>query len=260
MAGSRKTQMSIKKTLTYKAYKLLWKIIPVGIKKAIYNKNVHQFKKEIKLEYGRISYSQEGEDILLERLFECNYKGFYIDVGAYHPEKFSNTNNLYKKGWNGLNIEPNPDLIQFFITSRVRDININVGISLKKEDLTYYQFKHPANNTFSEIDAQIKVKSGRTILNKSIIRTFPLMNILDKYLPKNQKIDLLTIDVEGFDLEVLKSNDWSIFKPDYVLIEDKRFDFSHIKSNQIFNFLKVKGYFPISKLYYSVLYKNQNVN
>jgi hypothetical protein len=75
------------------------------------------------------SYSQDGEDMVLKVFFYENkrkYEGFYIDVGAHHPFRFSNTAFFYQKGWRGINIEPTPDLIKKFKRYRKRDINLNV--------------------------------------------------------------------------------------------------------------------------------------
>ncbi|MCD7914177.1 MAG: hypothetical protein LUG96_02180 [Tannerellaceae bacterium] len=66
--------------------------------------------------YGSTSYSQEGEDIVLNFLFENKegYKGFYVDIGTHHPFRFSNTAYFYKQGWQGINIEPTPGAIEVF--------------------------------------------------------------------------------------------------------------------------------------------------
>ena len=64
------------------------------------------------------SYSQEGEDMVLSRIFSDKNKGFYVDVGAHHPIRFSNTYKFYKLGWHGINIEPNPDSFNLFTMYR----------------------------------------------------------------------------------------------------------------------------------------------
>ena len=94
------------------------------------------------------SYSQEGEDMVLSRIFSDKSKGFYVDVGAHHPMRFSNTYSFYKRGWQGINIEPNPDSISMFKRYRPRDINLNCGIAWNKGNLEYYMFDEPALNTF----------------------------------------------------------------------------------------------------------------
>ena len=53
----------------------------------------------------RYSFSQEGEDLLIDRMFDGQSVGFYVDVGAHHPTRFSNTYLLYLRGWRGINID-----------------------------------------------------------------------------------------------------------------------------------------------------------
>ena len=78
--------------------------------------------------YAVKSYSQEGEDMVLYRIFEKQKSGFYVDIGAYHPKRFSNTYFFYKRGWRGINIEPNPEAIKLFKKYRVGDINLEMGV------------------------------------------------------------------------------------------------------------------------------------
>ena len=57
--------------------------------------------------YSNLYWSQEGEDILIKRIFANKKKGFYVDVGAHHSSRFSNTYKLYKEiYWNRVNIDP----------------------------------------------------------------------------------------------------------------------------------------------------------
>src|SRR5690554_7725497 len=98
------------------------------------------------------SYSQEGEDMVLRGFYEDkkNYRGFYIDIGAHHPFRFSNTMYFYKKGWKGINIEADPKALKLFNGFRKRDINLNIGISGIKQLLTSYSFNESALNGFSK--------------------------------------------------------------------------------------------------------------
>jgi len=62
------------------------------------------------------SYSQDGEDVVLASFYENmkNYRGFYVDIGAHHPVRFSNTWMFYKNGWKGINIDPTPGSMKAF--------------------------------------------------------------------------------------------------------------------------------------------------
>src|SRR5690348_16491596 len=95
-----------------------------------------------------LSYSQDGEDVVLRRLLEGRKNGFYVDVGAHHPRRFSNTFYFYRRGWRGINIDANPDAIKLFRRERASDINLCVGIGELTGNLSFHFFNEPALNTF----------------------------------------------------------------------------------------------------------------
>ena len=151
---------------------------------------------------------QEGENIILERIFSKQFKGLYVDVGAHHPVRFSNTYNLHQKGWAGINIEPNPEAIKVFKKMRPKDVNLNVAISNLKNTCNYYKFKEPALNTTDIKIVKMREKQGYKCIKKINVPTQTLNQVLSKFCKKNSSIDLLKIDVEGKELDVLKSNNW----------------------------------------------------
>jgi FkbM family methyltransferase len=170
--------------------------------------------------YGKLSYSQEGEDMILARIFEAQINGFYVDVGAHHPQSLSNTYYFYLQGWRGINIEASPNSMTIFNKVRARDINLEVAISDISELLTYYTFNESAINGFCKPLVDELSKNERfEIIAETPIQTYTLSQILDNYLPNNQVIDFLNIDVEGLDYQVLKSNDWKKYRPKIVLVE-----------------------------------------
>ncbi|MEW5819897.1 MAG: FkbM family methyltransferase [Cyanobacteriota bacterium] len=204
------------------------------------------------------SFSHEGEDLIINKIFSqysSNYKGFYIDIGAYHPMRYSNTYLLYKLGWNGINIDANPDSMKLFKKYRSRDINLECAISSKKETKTYYMFNDPALNGFSkQLSQQRNCFLDYKIINQLEVETFPLYEILNKYLQPSQQIDLFNIDVEGLDFEVLKSNDWNKFKPKVIVIEILECDFLKVIHTDIYKFLIDLGYYPYSKTFSTMIF------
>jgi len=169
--------------------------------------------------YAEKSYAQEGEDMLLRRIFEGKKTGFYVDVGAHHPMRFSNTYYFYKKGWSGINVDAMPGSMKKFERMRNRDINVEAAVSSHKKSLKFYMFEEPALNTFSSELMMEYVAAGHEVANARIIKTRKLSDVLEEYIPPNVKIDYMSIDVEGEDVNVLESNDWTRFRPDYVLVE-----------------------------------------
>ena len=86
-----------------------------------------------------VSYAQNGEDILLERLFGRQADGFYVDVGANDPTDFSLTRHFYDCGWHGVNVEPVPALFARLCAERPRDRNLNVGVAARAGERPFYE-------------------------------------------------------------------------------------------------------------------------
>jgi len=211
--------------------------------------------------YYRKAYSQEGEDLLLSRIFGRKNNGFYVDVGALHPLRFSNTYYFYKQGWQGINIEPRPGSKLLFDKARPKDINLEKAVSNQEKTLTYHIFNEPALNTFSdEVALRNSKVSGYNIEKKVSIKTVTLKSVFDEYLKEGQNIDFLSIDVEGLDFEVLQSNDWERFKPSVILVEDTQFDFSNLDASQVYNYLSNKGYCFYAKTVNTLFFKSLNFN
>lgn len=204
------------------------------------------------------SYAQDGEDVVLLSFYEGQkkYKGFFVDVGAHHPVRFSNTWLFYKRGWRGINIDPTPGSMRSFNLLRRRDTNLEVGISTQPQNLTFYCFNEPALNTFNPDLAQER-NTGKPykIINKINVPVDSLRNILDQYLPEGQNIDFLTIDVEGLDLEVLKSNDWEKYRPRFILVEDDSFNVKSLDQSLIYEYLSEKDYNLIAILKRTIIFQ-----
>jgi FkbM family methyltransferase len=206
------------------------------------------------------SYAQEGEDMVLARVFSAKDKGFYVDVGAHHPMRFSNTYSFYKQGWRGINIEPNPDSFKLFARHRPRDINLNYGIANGEGKLKYYMFDESALNTFdSEVLKNRILNTPYKHTNTIHVDVMPLACVLEKYLPNDVKIDFLSIDVEGLDLEVLKSNDWQSYRPSWVLVEQLSLNDIENLDFEIHHFMKSIGYILFAKTFNTLFYKDSSI-
>lgn len=198
------------------------------IKKSIYNAFPATFKlflaQEIVnrhdyLRFINTSFSQEGEDIILSQLFYGRTNGFYLDIGAHQPIQYSNTYRFYLNGWRGINIDAMPGSMDEFNKLRPGDTNLEAAISNWNEILTYYMFKAAGLNTFSREHAVQMEQNGYQLGQVVQIQTTTMNAVLDKYLPKNQQIDFLSLDVEGLELAVLQSNNWSKYRPTILLVE-----------------------------------------
>lgn len=231
--------------------------------KQILPKNIIKLFSKIKNDYfnsyATESFSQEGEDMILKRLFENYQTGFYVDVGAHHPKRFSNTYYFYLQGWHGINIDAMPGSMEAFNRIRPRDINIETPVSGKKEILTYYAFNEPALNGFSKELSEERDRLGNYFIKfTKDIETATMEEILDSNLPKNQQIDFLSIDVEGLDFMVLKSNNFEKYKPKVILIEILESSLSEIEDHEIANFLAQQNYTIYAKAVNTVFFIDKN--
>jgi len=223
----------------------------------IKNKNLIKILKLLKntlTKYSKRVYSQDGEDIILREFLQGRKKGFYVDIGAYHPYKFSNTYLFYKKGWRGINIDPMPGTMKLFNRHRKRDINLELGISRKRDKLTYYMFEQSALNGFSK-NLTMERRLKNKLIGKKIIKTYPLKEILENYMPKNTPIDFMNVDVEGFDFEVLKSNDWNKYVPEFILVEISKKTINEVFNDRIYKFLLNKDYELVTKTYRTCIFR-----
>jgi FkbM family methyltransferase len=207
--------------------------------------------------FVNLAYSQDGEDMVLRRLFERQQSGFYVDVGAHHPYRFSNTCYFYRRGWRGINIDPNPDAIEAFRRDRPSDINVCVGVSDTAGVLSFHLFNEPALNTF---DAALAMERARMpdywLLETRSVAVRRLDDLLTEFLPRDQKIDFLSIDVEGLDLSVLRSGDWNRFRPSILLVEAHERTVSAIESDPINIFVAAAGYRLIAKTLNTLIYED----
>jgi FkbM family methyltransferase len=193
-------------------------------------------------------YSHYGEDMVLNYVFQQKENGFYVDVGCYHPDFFSNTKKLYKMGWSGINIDANNDTIDLFNKNRPGDTNLNYAISEKEGEGEYFKFTEidvtggGSGNSLS-LDVKKKYELEGLKAKPFKIKMMTLAKILESHAA-NKTIDFLNIDVEGFDLQVLKSNNWSLFRPKIIAVEiwHKDIEFDSVQNNEIYKFLCDKNY------------------
>lgn len=192
--------------------------------------------------FGIRSYAQEGEDLILQRLFEGQKRGFYVDVGAHHPIRFSNTYLFYKQGWRGINIDATPGSMELFRKKRPRDINLELAIAEEEAEADFYLFNEPALNTFDQQLASQRHGPRYRVVQVRTIKKQPLAAVLREYLKLGQTIDILSVDVEGLDLEVLRSNDWQRFPARCVVVEAAEVNLSQLDRYETHQFLSQHGY------------------
>lgn len=206
--------------------------------------------------YATNIYSQFGEDLGIRNFFSVfgtDYKGFYVDVGCFHPFWLSNTKQLYDRGWRGINIDPNAVNIQLFKAYRPEDINLCCGISDENGIMPYYKYTQPVCNSFDN-----SLKRKLILKNVVDIPVRKLGEILEEY--KVEKIDILDIDAEGFDEKIVKSFEWEKYMPTCILVEilsEKKRCFWTLEIHKI---LEAHGYKFESLFVKTLMYVKNNLD
>ena len=175
----------------------------------IYLKNKYFFPKK--------SYAMDREDIAIDQYVEKKSNGFYVDVGAHHPIQRNNTNLLFKRGWEGINIDVNEFSIDLFEYLRPKDINLQTAISDKEGKTTFYFQKD-----FSQLnttDKDIAKEHFNNNFKEKKVQCRTIEKILDNSRFKNRKIDFLNIDIEGAEMKALKTLNFKIYDPYVICIE-----------------------------------------
>lgn len=167
------------------------------------------------------TFSQNGEDIVIRTLLASRQqsKGLFIDIGAYHPFKFSNTFALYLAGWRGVNVDANDEAISEFNRLRPDDININTGVAENDMTLHLTKFEEGAYNTLNLTPQSLETAVIRSpVKSVTTLECIGINNLLAKYAA-NQQFDLLTVDIEGLDERVFKAIDFAKYRPFVIAIE-----------------------------------------
>ncbi len=207
------------------------------------------------------SYSQAGEDVVIDFLLtQLNIlTPTYLELGVFLGETHSNTFKFYNRGSKGVLVEADGTLIESIKNARPNDIVLNVGVGIdKQEEADFYIFDNQGLNTFSRVEAQSKQKSGLNKIKKIIkVPLLPINTIIENNFV--QRPDFLSIDIEGLDLEVLKTLDFEKFPIPIICAETCMYSENHIKEkdHRIEIFLSSKGYFIYADTYINTIFVNK---
>jgi FkbM family methyltransferase len=162
-------------------------------------------------------FAQHGEDrYLLDRY---GSKGLYVDVGANHPFKISNTYRLYREGWRGIVIDPLASLIAKHKSLRPLDIQLHGAVGDEHGGaINVWEFFPSVVSTTDENSASIYEKAGYPLLGAYSVPVYRLDHLLECFFP-TQIVDVLSVDVEGHELACLRSLDLERHRPRTIVVE-----------------------------------------
>ena len=187
----------------------------------------------------RLAYSHWGVDLIITKLLNSKNKGIYIDVGCHHPFLNNHSYLLYKSGWVGINIDIDYNSIDMFNFFRKSDVNIQTAVTDHKGEVDlFFYHNRAAKNTISK-------EFGSDAKEQKKINSDTLNNIIENSKFKDSKVDFVSIDVEGNEMNVLNGFNLKKYKPKLILLEfilpnKKEFyekDINEITNSKVYKFL-----------------------
>lgn len=202
------------------------------------------------------SFAQYGEDVFVWDYFKSKTTGTYIDIGANHPFKISNTYLLYRRGWRGVTVEPIPRLWRRHQKWRPDDISLNCAISDRVGSEKFVELTPGVLSTFDESLADEEIRLGQArLVRKYDVVVMTLYELFDQYF-QDKKVDFMSIDTEGFDVQVLRGNDWSKLRPRLIVTETSTVGRGSTQI-EVDGFLRRCGYHSINKFGCNTFYESQ---
>jgi FkbM family methyltransferase len=203
-----------------KALRILRAVLSLR-KKSAWGPFVEAFE-TTKFDHGfSVSWSQAAEDLAILAVLEKIQSGRYLDIGAHHPTRFSVTRHLFQRGWSGVNVDANSDLLPSFLKARPLDISLNFCVGDKPE----YQLSVFDETAISTVNPDWDSKFLQENNVRNSVRTVPgitLQKLLETHFPTRGP-DFLNVDIEGADYEALKSGNLDLLhqnlRPMWILVE-----------------------------------------
>lgn len=193
--------------------------------------------------FATLAYSLAGEDLCLRSFFRQQSKGYYVDVGCSLPKHISNTFHFYRSGWNGLALDANGDLADEWKKIRPRDVFVHAALSDEPMEVQYKKYSSSEFNTISPAGASEPLSGGP---GPQLLETIPMMtrtltDIFEEYKVPEQ-FEFMNVDVEGLDLQVLRSLDFDRWRPKMICIETHDFDPLRPTDSPLVTFCEAAGY------------------
>lgn len=202
------------------------------------------------------SFSQDGEDRIVLRLFRHRRDGFYVDIGAHHPYRFSNTALLHELGWRGINIDATPGAMDAFAEARPDDTNLWMAVADREGTIPFKVFGEGAYNSLA-LARTVAARGGRDEGEVVEVPCAPIDVILERHLPPGRRVDFVSLDIEGFEMAVLSRYPFATHGPAVLVVEDHGFDIAEPAKSKVFALLTGKGYRLRCHMLFSSVYVNE---
>jgi hypothetical protein len=211
---------------------------------------------------SELSFSQSGEDRIAKFVFDVlgihQYR--YLDIGTHHPSRINNTYLFYRLGGSGVLIEPNPRWATLISQVRPRDLCLNVGMAGKSScEVPFYVMRSDTLCTFSKCEAERMVaECDEEISEVKPLEVLEPQAILASHF--SDGINLVSLDVEGLELEILESFDLQQYRPEVFCIETISYaiDGSGVKSSEVAKFMTARGYMVFADTHINTIFVDRS--
>ncbi len=217
------------------------------------------FKNKLKEINKKVSYSQCGEDLIIDFIFTTLKieSPTYLDLGAHHPYYLSNTAFFYLKNSFGVSVEPDPDLFKLIKNERPNEISLNVGVGIEGSEVAdFYIMNIPTLNTFSKSEAERYASYPGKSIKEVIMLPLLTVNQIIQSNFKGKAPNFVSLDVEGMDFEIVNSYEFDKYRPEVFCIETLTYteDNTERKLNNIIEYMLNKDYFLYADTYINSIF------
>ena len=217
------------------------------------------FKNKLKEINKKVSYSQCGEDLIIDFIFTTLKieSPTYLDLGAHHPYYLSNTAFFYLKNSFGVSVEPDPDLFKLIKNERPNEISLNVGVGIEGSEVAdFYIMNIPTLNTFSKSEAERYASYPGKSIKEIIMLPLLTVNQIIQSNFKGKTPNFVSLDVEGMDFEIVNSFEFDKYRPEVFCIETLTYteDNTERKLNNIIEYMLNKDYFLYADTYINSIF------
>jgi len=165
-------------------------------------------------------YSQQGEDALLDLIFGNQTEGFFVEVGCIDGRRFSNTLTFEERGWKGVCVEAHSGYIKSLKKNRPNSIICHCAAGEADEDAIFYANARGSLSTLDktkEENFQLNYGSYFSGFEEQHVKKARLSTLLDTH--HLGEIDILSLDIEGYEVEAMKGLDLTRHRPKVLVIE-----------------------------------------
>ncbi len=197
------------------------------------------------------SFSQHGEDkIILELLRDAGANGPFVDIGCNHPFKYNNTYLLQRQGRSGICIDPLPRFRRSYARWRPHDHFVCVAVGEVEGEMPFYEFEWDMLSTLDAKLAAAYQSAGHRLLRESVVRVRPINSVLAE-LQAKPPLSLISLDIEGYELNALRTIDLDYWRPEFICLEVQTAVGS--SDSDAADYLKAHGYTTVRNLGLNVI-------